>query len=387
MIYYVPRHILPAEWSKTGQEKRLYLPEIDQDAGHTLVHYLYSKDYETLNVVAESPSSGSCTEFTRALLVYILTVKYNGLNGLRALAIKEMDNLGSKLSFCEVVGAIKHHFPKLKSPSWIHDYVRKRTNDAFAVDNAVFKITAFLKGIGNADYDRFMMGCVTDSYDERLAHMAKAEKALSEKLEQQTFEAQDTAVRGAVPEKKEKMPEGFVIPGLDEAVEVIYDGENSEQCSVLTMELRTTGRSSPNYAASFSVEEAPPPAESCCSDISIVKYSEEMSQALVQDWRNIVPIVAESEKEEKKVEPAEIYVEDADSTAPERVVILSERGAVAEPMRSEPEHVPQLGAKLDWKPPPCSRKAEHLLEEKLWKECKLCSAVLHKIAAQLAQSS
>ncbi|KAF3031176.1 hypothetical protein E8E12_000811 [Didymella heteroderae] len=183
-IYYVPRHILPAEWSRSGLERRLHLPEIDQGTGHTLVHYLYTKNYEMLNVVAKFPSSGSCTEFTQALLVYVMTVKYNGLNDLHTLAIEKMNDLGSKLSICKVIGAIKQHFSKLKSPSWIHDYIRKRINDAFAKDHTIFRSTTFLEGVGNAVCDRFLMGCVMDSYDERLADMAKVEKTLFEKLEQ-----------------------------------------------------------------------------------------------------------------------------------------------------------------------------------------------------------
>lgn len=389
-ICYVPRHILPAEWSKTGLERRLHLPEIDKGTGHTLVHYLYTKDYEILNVVAESPSSGICTEFTQGLLVYIMTVKYNGLNDLQALAIEEMDHLGSKLSICEVVGAIKQHFSKLKSPSWIHDYVRKRVNKAFAEDHTIFRSTTFLEAVGNADCDRFLMGCVMDSYDRRLAYMAKVEKTLSEKLEQQILEARDTSVGDTVPEKNAMMPEGFILPRLDEGIKVHNDRGTSEQCNILTDAACTTGRSSFNYAASFSVEEAPAPAESCCSDISIVDYSEETSQAILHD--NAVdeypqPVLAESEREEKKVELTKIYGEGADNTAPERVVNLTEHGAVAEPMESEPEHVPKPGATLDWEPPTCSRQAKHLLEERLWKECKLCTAVLQKIAARLAQSS
>lgn len=390
MTYYVPRHILPAEWSKTGLEKRLYLPEVDLGTGHTLVHYLYSKDYETLNVVAESSSSEMCTEFTQGLLVYIMTVKYNGLNDLKALAIGEMDHLGSKLSICEVVGAIKQHFSKLKSPSWMHEYVRKRVDKAFAEDHTIFRSTTFLDAGGNADCDRFLMGCVMDSYDRRLSHMAKVEKTLSGKLEQQILEARDTLVGGTVPEDNAMMPESFILPRLDQGIKVHYDRGTSEECNILTDAACTTGRSSFNYAAGFSVEEAPASAASCCSDISIVDYSVETSQAILHD--NALdeypqPVLAESEREEKKVELTEIYEEGADNTAPERVLALTERGAVADSVECEPEHVSKSGATLDWEPPTCSRQAKHLLEERLWKECKLCTAVLQKIAARLAQSS
>ncbi|KAJ4319696.1 hypothetical protein N0V94_003755 [Neodidymelliopsis sp. IMI 364377] len=389
LAYFVPRHMLPSEWNKTGLERRLCLAETDQEIGHTLVHYLYSKDYETLDVVAESPLSEAYIQFTRALLVYIMTVKYNGLNSLRDLAIREMEDHGSRMTICQALGAIKDHFSKLESPSWIHDYVCKRVKVAFAEDHTVFKSTTFLEIIGNVDYDKFMMRCVMDSYDERIAQMAEAEKAFSERLNQQRYEARDTLVRCSDPEEKKGKVEELILPHVDEAIEKRYGREVSEQCSISIGDPCTTECSSLECAASICVEETPSPEESCCSNISVVDYPDEPSEAelRVDNLRpNPERVISELEEKGKNAEVAGLGAEGNNNAPPETAVVERENVAGAETRNFELEHVSELGAELDLKLQPCSRQAEHMLEERRWRECKLCRAMLHKIAVQLVQA-
>ncbi|KAH6613158.1 hypothetical protein C7974DRAFT_405259 [Boeremia exigua] len=37
-VHYVPRHLLPPGWSKTGLEKKFSLLDLEEATGHTLIH-------------------------------------------------------------------------------------------------------------------------------------------------------------------------------------------------------------------------------------------------------------------------------------------------------------------------------------------------------------
>jgi hypothetical protein len=49
IVHYVPRRLLPLEWSKADSEIQWYLPSLTMDTGHTLANYLHTRAYETMD--------------------------------------------------------------------------------------------------------------------------------------------------------------------------------------------------------------------------------------------------------------------------------------------------------------------------------------------------
>jgi hypothetical protein len=84
-VYYVPRHLLPSGWNKTNGEDSILLHDVEIEAGHTLVHYLYTGEYQTLDAVVSS-TLDACGGLKRALLVYIMAKDYNLIWPPRACA-------------------------------------------------------------------------------------------------------------------------------------------------------------------------------------------------------------------------------------------------------------------------------------------------------------
>ncbi|KAH6613215.1 hypothetical protein C7974DRAFT_77084 [Boeremia exigua] len=311
IVYYVSRYAVPSAWSKASPENRYYLPDVDRETGHTLVHYLYKGAYETLEVIANASLSGACAEFAQALLVYMMSSKYSGLKELQRLAILKMEDIGQRLDICEVLGAIKSQFTKLQSDSWVHDYVFKKAKTAFAEDRTVFKSNNLAESTDNA-YEGFLMRCIIDSYDERIFHMAETERVLLEKLDNHALASPDKLVKNTLSEEKAEGLEDFILPDVDDVdVKESRDQDEHEQYSISTGDFSTIECSSSDSAASASTE------------------SVSIEEAIVEE------------------------------------AIVEER------------HIRQ----------PCPRQAAHMLEEKRWKNCKSCRAVLHKVAIRLAQAS
>jgi hypothetical protein len=62
------------------------LPKVDEDIGHTLIHYLHALVYQTLKTNGPSPK----IEYRRRVLVYSTAVKYQ-IEGLATVAKQEME--------------------------------------------------------------------------------------------------------------------------------------------------------------------------------------------------------------------------------------------------------------------------------------------------------
>lgn len=72
------------------------LPELHEDIGHTLTHYLYTGTYETLGTSTTLLDHSDRTEFKRAVTVCDAAQTYH-LPGIQRLAAEEADRLGTDL--------------------------------------------------------------------------------------------------------------------------------------------------------------------------------------------------------------------------------------------------------------------------------------------------
>ncbi|KAJ4354789.1 hypothetical protein N0V95_003519 [Ascochyta clinopodiicola] len=131
-----------------------------------------------------------------------------------------MEDLGQRLDICEVLGTIKSHFTKLRSDSWVHEYVFKKAKNAFVEDRTVFKSKNLVESMDNA-YEGFLMSLVKNT---------------------------------PLEEKAEGL-ENFILPDADEVDMKEWHGRDGyEQYSISTGDFSTIECSSSNSAASVSTE-------------------------------------------------------------------------------------------------------------------------------------
>lgn len=200
LCYYVPQHLLQStKWSEQTLAQ-IRLPDIDADTGHTLVHYLYTGTYQTLDARAEPPVTTARIQFERALMVYLMTIAHD-LSSLRHLAICEIEEHGAWINIFEVLEAIKDHFAKLSPDSWVHDYVRRKAKAEFERDHTIFNNDCFLEGLGDPALAKFMMGCVMDLYDDKISRFFNIQKDITQKLDDRNEITCDLPIVEAIAEK------------------------------------------------------------------------------------------------------------------------------------------------------------------------------------------
>jgi hypothetical protein len=186
--------------------------------GHTLVHYLYTKRYQTLGTEVNSVMLDARIEFKRAHSVYIMT-NHHDVPGLRDLTMCEMESQGASLDLVEVIQAVKDEFKNLEPESWVHGYLRRKTRAVFDKDHTLFKSEAFLESLDDPDLNKFMMKYVTTLYDDKLTDMLNTEKEISEQLDSYNKTIQKLCMENATSERDDSILQDFITPLAYEHIE------------------------------------------------------------------------------------------------------------------------------------------------------------------------
>jgi hypothetical protein len=103
----------------------LRLPGVPEDIGHTLVHFLSTGVYETIDSPLGEHLSYVEREYQRSVQVYHTSRKY-GLPDLEALAEKYIEYFGKALTTVELVNSTQEAFALLPEDEvWLPKYVKK----------------------------------------------------------------------------------------------------------------------------------------------------------------------------------------------------------------------------------------------------------------------
>ncbi|KAL3475084.1 hypothetical protein BJX99DRAFT_259700 [Aspergillus californicus] len=115
------------------------LDDIDEDIGHTVVHFLYTGQYETLSYAPDKDSSSLALEYRRSVQVYHAARTY-GLHGLEHRAIKYIKSFGESMSIFEVLRVAQTVFSRLPEDDvWFRDYLQQSLQTALVHDGNLFK--------------------------------------------------------------------------------------------------------------------------------------------------------------------------------------------------------------------------------------------------------
>ncbi|KAL5406980.1 hypothetical protein PMIN04_011859 [Paraphaeosphaeria minitans] len=177
--YYVSKDLLQnpdwiascCSWMPTTT---IDLPELDEDIGHTLVHYLYTGTYETLGTSTTLLDHSNCTEFKRAVAVCDAAQTYH-LPGLQKLAAKEADRLGTHLDIFEAMDTVGQNLKNSpKDIIWLSDYLKMKIEAAFRNDHAAFAKRPLLDRSSNSDLNSFLAQCVIDLCSNEISALVAA---------------------------------------------------------------------------------------------------------------------------------------------------------------------------------------------------------------------
>jgi hypothetical protein len=143
---------------------------LDEDIGHTLVHYLYTGTYQTLKLRGGSDDAGRITEYRISVLAYCAARMY-GLNGLNRFAKDNIERLGKGIPIFDFLDVTREAYPKLpEDETWFSDHLKKRIKSAFEANGNLFKQSGLVDRIGKVSaFDKALLKIIVEVYNERIA--------------------------------------------------------------------------------------------------------------------------------------------------------------------------------------------------------------------------
>ncbi|KAL4954941.1 hypothetical protein BDW69DRAFT_161994 [Aspergillus filifer] len=176
------------------------LRDVDEDIGHTLIHFLYTGQYETL-----SSGSNLVTEYRRSALAYKAARRY-GLLGLEAVAKKHIEHFGPLVHLRDVLETARVIFQYLPTDEmWFKDYLKEYLASSFNNNRYSFReelITVIGQG---TSFDRTIMQLTVDIL---FGHISELEEIVERVAELELAPAAESEVEAEL----ELDPEPFAEP-------------------------------------------------------------------------------------------------------------------------------------------------------------------------------
>jgi hypothetical protein len=175
--YHVPQGLLQNhQWiaSLSPWNQAVQLPDVAKATGHTLVHYLYTGTYQTLDDVEASPKEQTRIEFRRAISAYTVGETHN-LHGLQQLARQEIGRLDAGMDIFDIVEASKDEYSKLPTNTfWFHDLLNEKMKTAFDEDHTVFVKDGFFNSIDDITLTRVLIRRLMELYNDKISGLEPA---------------------------------------------------------------------------------------------------------------------------------------------------------------------------------------------------------------------
>ncbi|KAI4641969.1 uncharacterized protein J4E78_010270 [Alternaria triticimaculans] len=146
-------------------KQSVLLPELDLNTAHTLVHYLYTGKYQSLNTLASSDKVIP-EVYKLGAGVYCAAARYK-LPGLAELAQNKLKSLDEEMSIFDILTVARDHaFPLLPEDDlWYPGYVEQSLNDAMADDPEPFRKPDFITTVeGNSRLLQLVWKTVMSNY-------------------------------------------------------------------------------------------------------------------------------------------------------------------------------------------------------------------------------
>jgi len=146
-------------------KQSVLLPELDLNTAHTLVHYLYTGKYQSLNTLTSSDKVIP-EVYKLGAGVYCAAARYK-LPGLAELAQNKLKSLDEEMSIFDILTVARDHaFPLLPEDDlWYPSYVEQSLNDAMADDPEPFRKPDFITTVeGNSRLLQLVWKTVMSNY-------------------------------------------------------------------------------------------------------------------------------------------------------------------------------------------------------------------------------
>jgi hypothetical protein len=166
-MYYIqgiPQIKREFKWDSVGN---IPLADVDEDIGHTFVHFLYTGKYETLY-----SNCDRVREYKRSVLAYQAARKY-GLPELESVARKYIEHFGALMELEDILDTAVDVFMKLPHDEvWFQSYLRGYFVQSYRENMHFFHREEFTRSTGRCPpLDRTILQLTVDILSARIAEL------------------------------------------------------------------------------------------------------------------------------------------------------------------------------------------------------------------------
>ncbi|KAJ4319044.1 hypothetical protein N0V94_004095 [Neodidymelliopsis sp. IMI 364377] len=131
-------------------DRTILLPELDEVTAHTVIHYLYSSQYEALNTVQMIEPNAHLKRYNLATSVYCAAVRYN-IIGLAQVAKVMLAANSTFLTVFDILAVARDcGFVLLpESDTWYPEYIETSIIEAMKQDSEPFRKPDFIAQFGS----------------------------------------------------------------------------------------------------------------------------------------------------------------------------------------------------------------------------------------------
>ncbi|PYI09399.1 hypothetical protein BO78DRAFT_337472 [Aspergillus sclerotiicarbonarius CBS 121057] len=186
------------------------LDDINQDIGHTLIHFLYTGTYQTIAPSINDPYvNPRSREFERSVYAYQAARRYN-ITGLEDIAREYMFTFDDSVTTLEILNIARKVYATLPSDdAWFETFIRDKLVSAFELDGLQFRKDIEQYGVGTEiKFDQFLMAAVMEIYSQKIATL---EDAVANRVEDDNVPVEEIA------------EVAVEIPSVDAPVEEPYE--------------------------------------------------------------------------------------------------------------------------------------------------------------------
>lgn len=157
----------PGLQQRLNQDGSILLEKVDENVGHTLIHYMHTGQYATLQVPGGSAKIKAAADFQTAILAYCAAV-FCDIRTLEDFAKQKMEELSRAISVFELQRITEEVARSLPPKDlWFHTSMQRWVKAAFEADSSLLENGEFLETIGTSVFDKAAFKSLVEMYREK----------------------------------------------------------------------------------------------------------------------------------------------------------------------------------------------------------------------------
>ncbi|KAE8362701.1 hypothetical protein BDV27DRAFT_131127 [Aspergillus caelatus] len=151
--------------------KSLSLPDVDENIGHTLMHYLYTGDFQLRKASSTSDISKRQEYYNQSVLAYCTALNY-GLCGLQGQAKRFIEVFGPSVYIHDIIDLTRQVYGTVRDDQWYFEHLTARIQAAFDADERIFLEEKFIDGFDETSpLNKFLVGIMSRAYYTKLCSL------------------------------------------------------------------------------------------------------------------------------------------------------------------------------------------------------------------------